>query len=324
MDLSIIIVSWNAKRLLLECLQSLTYEHSAYSTEIIVVDNASTDGSPEAVQEQFPHVKLVRNDANLGFAKGNNIGIKQSIGEYICLVNSDVKVLKGCLDRMYDYMDRHPSVGILGPKILWPDLTLQDSCRKFPTLLNNLFPAIALDKAFPRSKIFSGEHMRYFPHDRVRTVDSLVGCFLMVRREAIYQVGLFDERFFIYVEEVDWCKRFWNSGWEVVFYPHAQVIHYGRGSSSNAPAKFAMEQERAKLQYWGKYHQFPSRFAILLIFALNHALRIAVEIPFLLIRSSKNASILYRINRHLACLVSLFAPGNSFPPRWKTKLIKER
>jgi hypothetical protein len=302
MDISIIIVSWNAKRFLLECLQSLGNGTLSHSTELIVVDNGSTDGSQDLIRQKFPHVKLICNDTNLGFAKANNIGIKESIGRYVCLVNSDVKVLEGCLDRLCNYMDQHRSIGIIGPKILWPDMTLQDSCRKFPTLWNNFCLSIGLQKAFPQSELFSGEHMVYFPHDRICTVDSLVGCFLMVRREAIDQVGLLDERFFIYSEEVDWCKRLWNSGWEVVFFPGAQVIHYGRGSSSNAPLRFILEQKRSILQYWRIHHGWLSQIAILSIFLFHHIGRMISGSFSYLIKPSKRAEVAQQIANDLACI----------------------
>src|SRR5208283_3241541 len=125
MDISIIIVSWNAKEILLECMKSLIDETDKLHVEIIVVDNASTDGSPEAIKESFPQVYLIQNKENLGFAKANNIGIRHSSGRYICLMNSDVKVLKGCFNKLLDFLDQHPTVGMVGPKEYWPDMTLQ-------------------------------------------------------------------------------------------------------------------------------------------------------------------------------------------------------
>ena len=317
-EISAIIVSWNAKHYLLDCLRSMKGRSAGKRIEIIVVDNASTDGSPEAVEREFPGVKLIRNETNKGFAAANNIGIEQSTGKYICLINSDVWVLENCLERLGDYMDSHPSIGMLGPKILNPDRTLQVSCRRFPGLWNNFCPACGMSKVFGENRFFGGEHMFFFKHNVVRRVHALVGCFLMVRRDALDDVGLLDERFFMYVEDIDWCRRFWAAGWEVVFFPNAQAIHHRGGSSANAPAKFAMEQEHAKLQYWRKYHGAPSRSAILIIIAMTHALRIGAGILFLLIQSSKKASILYGIKRHLTCLVALFTEGNRLLPRWKT------
>jgi GT2 family glycosyltransferase len=206
------------------------------------------------VELDFPDVRLIRNQRNVGFAAANNIGIKRARGKYVALINSDVVILSGCFDRLLEYMELHVDVGIIGPKILWPDGTLQNSCRKFPSLWNNFCTITGLRLLFPKSGFFSGEHMRYFEHDRLCCVDYLVGCFLLVRRSAMVEVGLLDEQFFMYAEEVDWCKRFWDSKWRVIFSPGAQAIHVGRGSSSNQPARFALEQERAVIKYWAKHH----------------------------------------------------------------------
>jgi len=273
-DISIVITSWNAKSFLLQCLQSIVEKGIKHSVEVIVVDNGSTDGSCEAVKEKFRDVVLIENAENQGFAKANNIGMLSSKGRYICLVNSDIKVLNGCLDRMVNYMDQNQQVGMLGPKVLWGDMTLQSSCRMVPTLWNNFCPAVGLNRIFRRSKLFSGEHMLYFQHDRIERVDVLVGCFMMVRREAIEKVGLLDERFFIYGEDIDWCKRFWDAGWEVVFFPFAEVIHYGRGSSSNAPLKFVLEQEKSVIQYWKKHHGFGRQQVFKAILLCHHLLRV--------------------------------------------------
>ena len=302
LDLSIIIVSWNAKSYLLQCIESLASETSSHNMEIIVVDNASTDGSPEAVQKKYPYIKLIQNKTNSGFAKANNIGIRQSEGRYVCLVNSDVKVLNGCIDYLCDYMDNHPSIGILGPKIINPDMTLQHSCRKFPTLWNNFCSATGLTKILPKSRIFCGEEMQFSLSEKAHKVDALSGCFLMVRRKAIDEVGLFDELFFIYSEDIDWCKRFWNAGWEVVYLPYAKAIHYGGGSSSNAPVRFAIEKEQAVFQYWSKHHGWPSSFFLSFIFLLHHSLRIIGGIFLYLIRPSKRAKILPALTRNVACL----------------------
>lgn len=254
MDLSVIIVSWNARSFLLECLRSVKQETAPYNTEIIVVDNASTDGSCDAVRTKFPDVELIRNSENLGFAKANNIGIGKSSGKYVCLVNSDVTVMKDCIVRMAYYLDAHPEIGMLGPKIRNSDGSLQSSCRGFPTLWNNLCRALALDTFFPRLKLFGGKMMKYWMHDEIRSVDVLSGCFWMVRREALDEVGLLDERFFIYAEDIDWCRRFHKTGWDVVLFPYAEAVHFGGASSSNAPTRFYVEMQRANWLYWKKYH----------------------------------------------------------------------
>jgi hypothetical protein len=243
--------------------------------EIIVVDNASTDGSPDCVRDQFPHVRLILNDQNLGFAKANNLGIAQCTGHYVCLVNSDVKVLKDCLTQLVDCCERHPQVGMVGPRVIGGDGELQRSCRGFPGLWNMLCAALALDLAFPRVRMFGGYALPYWSHDTEATVDILSGCFWLIRREALNQVGLLDESFFMYGEDMDWCRRFWESGWKLAFIPSAEAIHHGGASSANAPVRFHLEQQRANLQYWRKHHPPPVAAGYFLILLLHQALRVA-------------------------------------------------
>ncbi len=219
MDISVVILSWNDKPYLEICLQSLRDAAPSRPMEIIVVDNASSDGSPEMVEALFPEVRLIRNTENLGFPKGNNVGIKASRGKYVFLLNSDIKIFAGCLDTLADYMDLNPKVGMVGPRILNRDLTHQSSCRRFPTLWNNFCTTSGLATVFTGSKLFSGEHMIYFKGDRLIDAEVLVGCFWTVRREAVDQFGLLDEGFFMFAEDLDWCKRFWAAGWRIVFCP---------------------------------------------------------------------------------------------------------
>lgn len=303
MDLSIVIVNWNAKDYLVKCLESLFNQDIIGNFEIIVVDNASTDGSISAVQEKFPSVKLISNDNNLGFAKANNIGIKQSSGDYICLVNSDIVLLKDCIGNMIDYMNRYTKIGMLGPRILNPDMTMQPSCMGFPTLWNIFCRFMALDTLFPTSELFGGRLMRYFAHDAIRNAQVLNGCLLMVRRKALEEVGLLDEAFFIYGEDVDWCKRFGNTKWDTVFYPHAEAIHYGGASSSNAPIKFYIEMQRADLQYWIKHHAVPKSIVYALISELHQLLRfIGYTVQFICVPSMREKS-LFKVKRSFACLI---------------------
>ncbi len=271
-DVSIIIVSWNARNYLEKCLNMIRIS-STYRLEVIVVDNASSDGSPEMVQEKFPSILLIRNQENLGFAKANNIGLTHAEGRYLCLVNSDVEMLDSCLEKMIQFMDRHPDIGLAGPRILNPDGSLQPSCRFFPTVWNNLCQTFWLHRLFSRSAFFSEPFMTFWGHDSVRDVDVLRGCFWMARREAWQAVGGLDESFYIYGEDIDWCRRFHLQGWRVVFYPEAQAIHYGGASSANAPLRFCLEMQRADLHYWRKYHGWRGEMVYRLILLLRHGLR---------------------------------------------------
>lgn len=299
---SVIIVSWNAQQYLKQCLESLSGEACRYPMEIIVVDNASNDSSVECVENQFPHARLIRNDSNLGFAKANNMGIAASRGKYVCLVNSDVKLLKDCITRLVDYFELNPQAGLIGPRLIGGDGKMQRSCRGFPTLWNMLCQALALDTLFAGNRIFCGYDLSYWPHDTETEVNILSGCFWLVRRDALTGVGLLDESFFMYGEDMDWCRRFWSGGWKLVFVPSAEAIHYGGASSVNAPVRFHFEQQRADIQYWRKHH-FPLGAAGYFLIANLHQILRAGGFFILLCFSGKDrASYSLKVKGSLACL----------------------
>lgn len=273
MDISVVIVAWNAKPYLRLCLQSLADAPPHRTMEIIVVDNASIDGTSEMVNAQYPHVQLIRTEENLGFAKGNNLAIRQCRGRYIALVNPDVIVFPGCLDALADFLDQNPKVGNVGPRVFNPDMTMQSTCRKFPTLWNNFCSATSLEKVFKNSKFFAGEHMFYFPHDRTLPVDVLVGCFSMIRCETFNDVGLLDENLFMYGDDMDWCRRAWKAGWQVVFFPGARAIHDRGKITAPYPVRFAVAQQRSILYYWRKHHGFWGMMGICSVMFVRHLVR---------------------------------------------------
>jgi GT2 family glycosyltransferase len=307
---SVVIVSWNARQFLAQCLHSLDRRTCQYDMEIIVVDNGSTDGSPEMVQKDFPHCRLICNHANLGFAKANNIGIRQSAGKYVCLVNSDVRVLDGCITRLVDFCDAHPEVGMVGPRIQGGDGNLQPSCRGFPTVWNTLTRALGLDALFPQSTLFGGYLLPHWKHDTLKPVDILSGCFWLVRRQALDTVGLLDEAFFIYGEDMDWCKRFWAHDWRLIFVPTAQAIHYGAASSDNAPIRFYLERQRADLQYWRKHHGWCAQQCYYLISCLQHLLRIIGYACALLAPGGDRSRRRLKVARSVRCMQWLLSPHN--------------
>lgn len=296
-DLSIIVVSWNAKEFLRECLNSLYETIRKVTFDVWVIDNDSSDGSPEMVKREFPKVNLICTRANLGFAEANNIGVRKSNSRYVCLVNPDVKVLDGCIDLLCAYTDQHPQIGIVGPKILNPDLTLQPSAYGFPTPWNSLTHALGLHKIFPQLKLFRGPYRKYWPYDTVRNVDVLSACFWVVRREALDQVGLLDKDFFMYKEDFDLCRRFGEAGWYVVYFPEAQAVHYGGGSSSNAPANFTIEGPRAQIQYWKKHHGKAGAFYISLMIFIYHMLCIIQGIIWCIIKPSNRMIVVPKIKK---------------------------
>lgn len=270
---SVVIVSWNAKAYLAQCLKSLEEGICNYSMEVLVIDNASTDGSPELVAENFPHIRLIRNSENLGFSKANNIGIKNSLGKYICLINSDVRVFKDCISNLVDFMEMHPDIGLVGPRMLDASGQVGRSCRGFPTIWNMFCRAIGLDLIFPRIQFISSYSLPYWHHNTTRRVDILGGWFWMTKRTAITEVGLLDEDFFFYAEDMDWCKRFQLKKLGVAFLATAESIHYGGGSSKNAPVKYYIQQQRADYQYWRKHHSKFEMGAYFCICMLHHFIR---------------------------------------------------
>jgi GT2 family glycosyltransferase len=314
MDISVIIVGWNAKHYLELCLESLAAAPPRRSMEIIVVDNASADGSAEMIADRFPHVKLIRSSENLGFAKGNNVAIRQCQGRIVALVNPDVIVFPDCLDALADFLDQNPKVGNVGPRVLNVDMTLQSSCRRFPTLWNNFCSASGLARVFKNSKLFAGEHMFYFRHDRTLPVDVLVGCFSVIRREALDEVGLLDENLFMYGDDVDWCRRCWNAGWGVVFFPGAKAIHDQGKITARYPVRFAVAQQRSVLYYWRKHHGFWGALGIRSIIISRHLIRYAVAVVAGLSRSKRSAEGDVQKQVSGACLRELLAgsvPNNS-------------
>jgi GT2 family glycosyltransferase len=306
---SVVIVSWNARQYLVQCLESLSRETWRGRMEITVVDNASSDGSAEAVASKFPHVRLIRNSTNLGFAAANNLGLAASTGQYVCLINSDVKVLPDCINHLVDYCEAHPGVGLVGPLVLGGDGKLQRSCRGFPTLGNMFWRALGFDNLFPNCKSFGGYLLRHWPQDSVAPVDILTGCFWLLRRQALSEVGLLDETFFMYGEDMDWCKRFWAEGWEIVFVPSAEAIHYGGASSANAPVRFYIELHRANLQYWQKHHPRPEVLCYFLLTCIYLLLRATAHWLALPFGSVAREERWHKVKRSLLTLRWMFSSG---------------
>jgi GT2 family glycosyltransferase len=301
-DLSIVIVSWNTKKYMEECLTSLQTIDGNLSVEIIVVDNDSSDGTPDMIRAQFPGVRLIESGANLGFAGGNNIGLKEVSGKYICLINSDVNVPPDCLPKMYRYMEEQPSIGLLGPGMLRTDGRLHRSGMRFPSLWHIFLRAFFLDTVFKGSKALGGFLMKDFQFDKTVDMDVLNGWFWMARREAFDQVGPLDDRFFMYAEDVDWSKRFHLAGWRVVFYPEARALHYGSVSAANAPTRFLLEMQRASLQYWKKYNGPVSVFLYQLINSLGYVIRATGWSAVYLLKPSLREKARVEVTQYFKCL----------------------
>ena len=258
--LRICVVSWNAKADLRACLQSLPAAATRHKIEIVVVDNASSDGSPEMVAAEFPQVCLVRSPVNEGFSSGNNRALAGLGAPYALLLNSDAVVAPGALDALLEFADQNPHIGIIGPKVLNPDGSLQYSCRRFPTFAAGLFRNVYLGRLFPNNKPAADYLMQDFDHASVRDVDWVSGCALLIRHECLEEIGPLDaETFFMYCEDMDWCLRAHRAGWRVVYFPGAPITHAIGRSSDQVAERMIIEHHRSMWRFYKKHRDFFAR-----------------------------------------------------------------
>lgn len=262
MTISIIIVSWNTRELLAKCLKSVfTYQQEVATRqagpssaerpldmEIFVVDNASIDGTVEMVHQGFPQVCLIENPQNVGFARANNQAIRRSRGRYILLLNSDAELHPGALQEMLEFMEDRPQVGACGPQLLNPDGTHQISCQPMLTPWREFWRLTFLEQFKRRASYNFSQGDRQSP----REVEVLKGACLLLRRAALDQVGLLDERYFMYTEEVDLCYRLRHAGWQLYWLPQARVTHYGEGSTRQVAEAMYLQLYRSKIQFYRK------------------------------------------------------------------------
>jgi len=257
LDLSVVIVNWNVRELLRRCLRSVLASQrlSGLAAEVIVVDNASSNGSTEMVKEEFPEVRLMANEENLGFTRANNQGIAASRGHYVLLLNPDTEVIGDALGAMVEYMDAHPDVGALGPMLLNPDGSVQSSRRRFPTLATAFLESTVFQWELSRdNRVLRRYYVFDRPNDEVQEVDWVTGACILMRRRAIEEVGLLDEDFFMYSEELDWCRRAKERGWKVIYLPEAKVVHYGGKSSEQVVPFRHIQFQRSKIIYFRKHY----------------------------------------------------------------------
>jgi GT2 family glycosyltransferase len=250
MKLSIIIVSWNTRELLRACLTSIYTRSLSDPFEVFVIDNDSTDGSSGMIRERFPQVHLTENHENMGFARANNQAIQRSTGRYVLLLNPDTKVKAGALEALVEFMDTNPRVGAAGSRLIYSDGSLQSSCHPEPSLSRELWRLFHLDRLHP----YALYAMDTWDLETPRLVDALQGASLILRRRALDQVGLFDEDYFVYSEEVDLCHRLKKKGWELYWVPQSQVIHYEGQSTQQVSREMFLHLYRGKLLYFRKHH----------------------------------------------------------------------
>ena len=255
-NLSIIIVSWNVRELLENCLRSVLAQ-GEIGLQIIVVESASSDGSQEMVAAQFPEVELIACSENVGFPKGNNIGLEKANGRYILLLNPDTVIHENALATMMTYLQENPKAGVVGAQLLNADGSVQSSRRRLPTMWTAIFESTWLQPYAPQP-LLDHYYAQDVPDGETAVVDWLMGACLMLRREVVSQVGGLDEAYFMYSEELDYCRRIQQAGWQVVYYPQAQVTHLSGKSSEQAVTQRHIHFNQAKLRYFRKYH---GRFA---------------------------------------------------------------
>ena len=252
-DLSVVIVSWNTRELLLQCLKSVYEEATAsgLGVEAIVVDNASSDGSADAVREQFPEVTLLAMDENLGFAAANNLGIERSNGDAILILNPDTELCSGSLRALLATLHASSHVGMSAPVLLNSDFSFQSAGYRFPGLAQTMLDLYPLHPRLIASR-FNG---RYSAGDGLTPfqIDHPLGACMLVRRETIQDVGMFDPGFFIYSEEIDWCRRIHEAGWTILCGPAAKVVHHGGQSTGQLPDRMRSQLHRSRARYFQKH-----------------------------------------------------------------------
>lgn len=274
LELGIVILNWNTRDLLRDCLRSVLAAQGNLAVRVCVVDNASSDGSAKMVKDEFPQITLVASDRNDGYAAGNNLGLR-ALGfaavpppsqrergmrgegdtpRYALLLNPDTVVPEGALAAMVAYMDAHPQCGVMGPKLVLPNGELDLACRRsFPTPEVSFYRLTGLSKLFPKSRLFGRYNMTYLDPDLETEVDSVVGACMLVRREAIAQAGLLDDGFFMYGEDLDWALRIKQHGWQVRYNPRITVLHVKRAASRRS-RKAQIAFHEAMLYFYRKHY----------------------------------------------------------------------
>lgn len=270
-DISVVILNYNVREFLENCLNSVRKAIGSLSVEVFVVDNASVDDSPRMVQEKFPEVTLIENEDNVGFARGNNIALRNCRGRYVLVLNPDTLLQEDTLSKMIVFMDAHPEAGAASCKVLNADGTLQLTCkRSFPTPWVAFTKITGLSKLFPQSKLFGRYNLTYLDENETHEVEAIAGSFMFLRREILDSVGMLDETYFMYGEDLDWCYRIWKSGWKIYYVPTTQIIHY-KGESTSRSGFVDIKTFYEAMEIFVEKH-FKKRYSIGMILFLKLAI----------------------------------------------------
>jgi N-acetylglucosaminyl-diphospho-decaprenol L-rhamnosyltransferase len=278
--MSAVIVSWNTRDLLLRCLSSLEADanRANLSIETIVVDNASADGTVDAVRESFPHVTILPQSENLGFAAANNLGIAQSQGDAVLILNPDTEIVPGALDRLWKTLHASQHIGLVAPVLLNTDGSFQSAGFRFPGIVQTMLDLYPLHPRLVGSSLNGrfnlGDGLSPF------RIDHPLGACMLVRREVIEEVGMFDPGYFIYSEEIDWCRRITDASWTILCAPSAQVIHHSGQSTGQTPDRMRRQLHRSRARYLHRYQSVPFRRILDLLMRSGIAVkRMGIPLP---------------------------------------------
>ena len=309
-SLSVVIVSYSVRSLLARCLASIAAEPHP-PDEVIVVDNASADDSVALVREQFPHVQVIANEENRGFAVASNQGLRAARGTFLCLLNPDTQLFPGALDTLATFLSAHPNVGVVGPTLLYPDGRYQHAAFRFPTLAMALIDFFPLNHRLLNSRLYG--RYPFALHEKPFAMDYPLGACMMVRREACTAVGWLDEQFFMYCEEVDWCRRIKLAGWEIMHVPDARVVHHEGQSTKQAAGRMFVELHRSRFKLFAKHCSRRYQWAARGIVAVGALWQILTMLPqFLTPRMNGKDSGLHEND--------IADPGHELRDRWQSRL----
>lgn len=264
---SIIIVSYNTKNILRDCLNSILNTVSIGKVEVFVVDNASSDGSADMVEKEFKSIQLIRSAANLGFAGGNNLAIRKCTGEFVLLLNPDSVLSSGVIEKTIDYMESDSECGVLGIKLLNSDGKLQPCARKIPNPFFKFLVITGIANKFKNNSILGGPDYSWWDHSSTKEVGWVVGAYFLIRKKLIDQIGMLDDRYFLYFEEIDFCLNAKRKGWKVIFYPFAEILHIGGQSSIASKGKVSSAgKQLINYRIKSEFRFYRKNFNILYVF----------------------------------------------------------
>ncbi len=296
-DISVIIVTWNSEEWIKICLDSILATSADLKIETIVVDNFSKDKTLEILKAYNSQIKLIQNPSNLGYAKGCNQGLKIAQGNYILLLNPDTEITENSLKKMRDFMEKTPEAGALGPQLVDFEGQIQPSCRRFPNYKLLLWELTGLSRLFSKSKIFGAWKMGGFDFRSTREVEQPMGSALLIRKKVIDQIGLMDERFFLFYNDVDFCYRIKQAGWKIYFYPEAKIFHAEGASTGQVKVKKIILSHWGHFFYLKKYHSSGLKGILLLPFGLGLFISSLMRITFNFLKkfSPAKTSLLFNL-----------------------------